>query len=217
MATIRVLDSQGKEKGSVELKSLAEPKPSVLHRVVVAEEANARQGTQKAKTRAEVRGGGRKPYRQKKTGRARQGSIRAPHYRKGGVVFAPVPRDYGKKVNKKERRLAMRAALTAQAEAGNVIVVDKIEFEAPKTKMASALLKAVGADAARVLVILSRHDETCVKAFRNLQNVVVRTAPAKSNQEREGRSQGFSTRDLLVAHRIVMAKDALDAIQEAWS
>lgn len=217
MATVKVLDSKGKEKGSVELAAPAEAKQSVLHRAVVAEEANSRQGTQKAKTRAEVRGGGRKPYRQKKTGRARQGTISAPHYRKGGVVFAPVPRDYTKKVNKKEKRLALKAALAAQAEAGTLIVVDKIEFGAPRTKDAAALLKAVGADAARVLVILATYDETSLKAFRNLPHVVVRTAPSKKDDETEAKSQGFSTRDLLVAQRVVIAKDALSAVQEAWA
>jgi large subunit ribosomal protein L4 len=217
MATIKVLDSKGKEKGSVDLKAPVEAKPSVLHRAIVSEEANSRQGTQKAKTRAEVRGGGRKPYRQKKTGRARQGSISAPHYRKGGVVFAPVPRDYGKKMNKKERRLALRAALATQADAGNLIVVDKIEFAAPKTKDAAALLKAVGAESRRVLVILPAYDENTLKAFRNLPHVEVRTAPSNSKQDEGAKSQGFSTRDLLVAHRVVIAKDALNAIQEAWA
>ncbi len=217
MTTVKIVDSKGKEKGSVDLQVSADVKQSVLHRAVVAEEANKRQGTQKAKTRAEVRGGGRKPYRQKKTGRSRQGSIRSPLHRKGGVVFAPVPRDYDKKVNRKERRLALQTALATQADAGKLIVVDKIEFSEPKTKDAVALLTAVGANSRRVLVILPAYDEIALKAFRNLPNVEVRTAPIRAKEGEPVRSQGFSTRDLLVAHQIVVAKDALTAIQEAWA
>src|SRR6185503_9030577 len=120
-----------------------------LHRTLVAETANARQGTQKAKTRSEASGGGRKPYKQKKTGNARQGTIRAPHYAHGGVAFAPVPRDYSKKVNKKERKLATISAFSVQANNGNVLVADKIAFGAPKTKEAADLLKAHGLDKVR--------------------------------------------------------------------
>lgn len=217
MATLKVLDAKGKEKGSVEVKS-SEAKNSVLHRAVVAEESNKRQGTQKAKTRAEVKGGGRKPYKQKKTGRARQGTVSAPHYAHGGVAFAPVPRDYDKKVNRKERRLALQTAFSVKAEAGDVIIVEKIEVKAPKTKDAVAMLKAWGADVRRVLVILPEYDEALVKSFRNLKNVEVRTAPARIKGVQEGpKTQAFSTRDLLVAHKVVVAKDALTAIEEAWA
>lgn len=217
MATLKVIDAKGKEKGSVEVKS-SEAKNSVLHRAVVAEEANKRQGTQKAKTRAEVRGGGRKPYKQKKTGRARQGTVSAPHYAHGGVAFAPVPRDYEKKVNRKERRLALQTAFSLKAEAGDVIVVEKIEVKTPKTKDAVAMLKAWGADVRRVLVIVQEYDEALVKSFRNLSNVEVRTAPARIKGDLEGpKTQAFSTRDLLVAHKVVVAKDALTAIEEAWA
>lgn len=218
MATLKVLDSSGKEKGTVTVASV-DTKRSVLHRAVVAEEANSRQGTQKAKTRAEVRGGGRKPYRQKKTGRARQGSIRSPQYAHGGVVFAPRPRDYEKRLNRKERRLALRSAFSARAEDGSLVVVERIAFQEPKTKEAAALLKNVGADASRVLVILPSYDQTALKAFRNLPNVEVRTAPTKKKEgvENSAKSQPFSTRDLLVARKIVVAKDALAAIEEAWS
>jgi large subunit ribosomal protein L4 len=218
MAKLKVVDTKGKEKGDVDLALMAVVKPSVLHRAVVAEEANNRQGTQKAKTRAEVRGGGRKPYRQKKTGRSRQGSIRSPLHRKGGVVFAPVPRDYSKKVNRKERRLALQSAFATQADQGRIIVVDKIDFDQPKTKLAVELLNSIGANVQRVLVILPSYDEVALKAFRNLRHVEVRTAPSKASKDGEQtRAQGFSTRDLLVAHKVVVSKDALAAIQEAWS
>ncbi len=219
MASLKVLNKAGKSAGEIKIgEALASAKASApaMYRAVIAEEANNRQGTQKAKTRAEVRGGGRKPYRQKKTGRARQGSIRAPHYYHGGVVFAPTPRDYSQKVNKKERRLAILGSLAARIESGDVIVVDSIQFGAPKTKEAFELLKNVGADEAkRVLVILPEHDKTCWLSFRNLPNVKVRTAPSKGDGK--GAAVGFSARDLLVAHKIVIAKDALDAIQEAWT
>lgn len=218
MAKVKIVDTKGKEKGDVELGLSADVSPSVLHRVVVAEEANNRQGTQKAKTRAEVRGGGRKPYRQKKTGRSRQGSIRSPLHRKGGVVFAPVPRDYSKKVNRKERRLALQAAFATQADQGKVIVVDKIQFDQPKTKSAVELLNAIGATARRVLVILPAYDEVALKAFRNLRHVEVRTAPCKTTKDGEqAKAQGFSTRDVLVAHQVVVSKDAMEVIKEAWS
>lgn len=202
----------------------AEAKVSTLHRVVIAEEANKRQGTQSAKTRSETRGGGRKPYKQKKTGRARQGSIRAPHYAHGGMAHAVKPRSYEHKVNKKERRLALKAALTARIDEGDVIMVDAIAFDTPKTKAAVAFLEKAGIAAAkRVLIILPEYDEATYKCFRNLRNgeatkIEVRTAPANVKAGADAvKTQSFSTRDLLVAHKIVMAKDALKKIEEAWA
>src|SRR5205823_7511148 len=115
-----------------------------IHRTILAEEANARQGTQKAKTRSETRGGGRKPYKQKKTGRARQGSIRSPQYAHGGMALAVAPRDYEKKVNRKERRAAILAAFADKMESGNVVVADKIVFAEPKTSQALSMLTALG-------------------------------------------------------------------------
>ena len=202
----------------------AEAKVSTLHRVVVAEEANKRQGTQCAKTRGETRGGGRKPYKQKKTGRARQGSIRAPHYAHGGMAHAVKPRSYEQKVNRKERRLALKAALTSRIEEGDVIMVDSIAFDTPKTKSAIAFLEKAGAAGAkRVLVVLPEYDEATYKCFRNLRNgddqkIEVRTAPANVKAGADAvKTQSFSTRDLLLAHKIVMAKDALKKIEEAWA
>lgn len=186
-----------------------------LHRVVVAEEANKRQGTQKTKTRSEVRGGGRKPYKQKKTGNARQGTIRAPHYAHGGMALALTPRDYEKKVNKKERRASILGVLGAQAEVGNVTIIDSLVFDAPRTKDATAFLKNLGLEGARrILIILPQYDEATYKSFRNLQNVEVRTAPTVDQSEK---SQAFSARDLMVAKNIIIVQAALDRIEEVWA
>jgi len=222
MAELQIQGKDGKAVGTHTLsKVIAEAKRSqaTAHRAVVAEEANRRQGTQSTLTRAEVRGGGRKPYKQKKTGNARQGTVSAPHYRHGGIVFAPKPRDYEKKVNKKERRAAMLGALAAHVEAGNVSVVDSIVFAEPKTKDAVALLTALGLnDQRRVLVVLPQYDQVTHKCFRNLANVTVRTAPSSSAGGAEAaKTAVFSTRDLLVAHKVVIAKDALTKIEEVWA
>lgn len=217
MAKLDVKNKDGKQVGQVELSAEflgAAVNPHVLHRTVVAELANARQGTQSAKTRSETRGGGRKPYKQKKTGNARQGTIRAPHYAHGGMALAVKPRDYDKKVNRKERRAAILGAFAEQANAGNVIVADGISFAEAKTKHAIAMLKALGlADVSRVLVILEQADDVTHKCFRNLPNVTVRTAPSA---DKDAKSAVFSARDLLVAHRVVIAKGALAKIEEVW-
>lgn len=219
MADIKVIRPDGQDAGTVAVSekiSGAAAKLVTTHRAVVAEEANSRQGTQKTKTRSEVRGGGRKPYKQKKTGNARQGSIRAPHYAHGGMALALSPRDYEKKVNKKEKRAAILGALSAHLEAGNVTVVETIAFTAPKTKDAVALLTAAGIakDQRRVLVILPQVDDATYKSFRNLPNVEVRTAPSN---EQGAKTNAFSTRDLLLAQKIVVAKDALARIEEVWA
>lgn len=219
MASLEVKGMDGKAVGKVELPNIDELKVSgaVLHRAIVAEEANSRQGTQSAKTRSEVRGGGRKPYRQKKTGNARQGSIRSPHYAHGGMALAVKPRDYTKKVNRKERRAALLGALAAKIAAGDVLVLDKIAFAEPKTKLGRKLLLDNGLGAARsLLVILQAYDETAFRSLRNLQNVTVRTAPG-SGAPAEGsvKTAGFSTRDLLLADKIILTRDALNAISGA--
>lgn len=216
MAELEIRNDKGKVVGKHQLAGPiadVEVSKAVLHRVVVAEEANARQGTQSAKTRSEVRGGGKKPYKQKKTGNARQGTIRAPHYAHGGMALAVKPRDYSKKVNRKERRLATIAAFSAKVADGSVIVADSITFAAPKTKDAQALLAAWGVnEIRRVLVVIPEHNEATLKSFRNIPNVTVRTAPS-----RDGKASSFSTRDLLVAHKIVIAKDALAKTEEVWT
>lgn len=222
MAELEIKSKAGKAVGkhSVSEKITgAKANMTSIHRVVVAEEANSRQGTQSAQTRSEVRGGGAKPYKQKKTGNARQGTRRAPHYAHGGVALAVKPRDYDKKVNKKERRAALIAALSAQVEGGNVIVVDQIVFAEAKTKQATEMLTALGlGKERRVLVILPEYDATTYKCFRNLPNVEVRTAPASTVGGKEApKTAVFSTRDLLVSRKIVVAADALARIEEVWA
>jgi len=218
MANLEIKSTAGKKVGTHTLSeaiAASKPDPSVVHRTVVAEEANSRQGTQSAKTRSEVRGGGRKPYKQKKTGNARQGTIRAPHFTHGGMALAVKPRDYDKKVNKKERRAAILGVLNAKIESGDLQVADQIVFTAPKTKDAAAFLAAFGvAEAKRVLVILPAIDEKTYRSFRNLPNVVVKTAPSTSA---EAKTDVFSARDLAVAHKIVVAQDALKQIEEVWA
>lgn len=218
MASIEVKSKDGKKVGSYDLSetlSGATASAVSLHRTIVAEEANARQGTQKAKTRSEARGGGRKPYKQKKTGRARQGSIRSPQYAHGGMALAVAPRDYEKKVNRKERRASILAAFASKMEAGDMIVADAIVFAEPKTRDAAAMLAALGvADSRRVLVVLPQYDQVTYRSFRNLPNVTVRTAPALPGEE--SKSVAFSARDLMVAHKVVIAQDALKKIEEVW-
>jgi large subunit ribosomal protein L4 len=222
MASIEIKDAHGKKVGSHDLSAALttiSASHTTIHRTVVAEEANSRQGTQSAKTRSETRGGGRKPYKQKKTGNARQGTIRAPHYAHGGMAFAVKPRDYSKKINRQERRAAILSSFAMHIEAGNVSIVDKIAFAEPKTKEAIAFLTAHGLnEVRRVLVILPEYDEVVLKCFRNLSNVVVRTAPASVKKGEEGpKTQAFSARDVLVAHKVVVVKDALARIEEVWA
>lgn len=218
MASLEIKDKKGKKVGTVEIaKSIgdAQPPDAVLHRTVVAEMANARQGTQSAKTRSDVKGGGKKPYKQKKTGHARQGTIRAPHYAHGGMAFAVKPRDYEKKVNRKERRSAILGALNAKIEAGSVVVADAISFAAPRTKDAAEMLKALElSQVKRLLIVLPAYDEMVLKCFRNMPNVTVRTAPSA---EKDAKTEVFSTRDLIVAHKVLIAKDALAKVEEVWA
>jgi len=220
MATLEIKDHKGKKVGSHEVNknlSAANPAEAVVHRTVVAEMANARQGTQSAKTRSEVKGGGRKPYKQKKTGNARQGSTRSPHYTHGGMALAVKPRDYDKKVNKKERRAAILGALNLKIETGALVVADSLSFAAPRTKDAATMLKALElSEVKRLLVVLPTHDETTLKCFRNMPNVTVRTAPAKGD-EKDAKTSVFSARDVMVAHKVLIAKDALAKVEEVWA
>jgi large subunit ribosomal protein L4 len=222
MASLEIKTAAGKAGGKVELGvKLTEATAShtSIHRAVVAEEANKRQGTQSAKTRSETRGGGRKPYKQKKTGNARQGSTRSPHYAHGSMALAVKPRDYEKKINKRERRAAILTAFASHVAAGNVTVAEKLLFTEPKTSEATKLIEAVGLkDARKILVILENYDEATFKSFRNIANVTVRTAPSSSAKGAEAaKTQAFSTRDLLVATNILVAKDALAKIEEVWA
>jgi large subunit ribosomal protein L4 len=175
MASVNVKTPAGAESGTVELEASIfgiEPNVPVMHQVVTAQLANRRAGTQSTKTRAEVRGGGAKPWKQKGTGRARQGSTRSPQWVGGGVALGPKPRSYAQRTPKKMVRLALRSALSDRAADGKVVVVDEWAFDTPSTKGAVAALAALGVEG-RVLVVLSRDDVVAWKSFRNLPRVHV--------------------------------------------
>jgi len=207
MSTIKVVNMSGVETGSVELSDAIfgiEPNMSVVHEVVKNHLANCRQGTQSALTRAEVSGGGRKPWRQKGTGRARQGSTRAPQWTHGGIVFAPKPRSYSYVLNKKVKRLALKSVLSSKVADGELIVVDKIEMSEIKTKEFRKFLDAVKADG-KAVVVTPEVDANVVKSARNLPGVV--TAPAKL----------INVYDLVNAKYLVVDKDALAVIEEVFA
>lgn len=179
MATIDIKDVAGKTVKSVELNDAVfgiEPNIHVMHTVVRAYRAGLRQGTANTKTRGEVRGGGKKPWRQKGTGRARQGSIRAAQWRHGGVVFAPKPRSYAKRMNNKEVKLAMRSALSAKLADGELVLVDDYGFEKPSTKAAVAMLKALGLEGKRLTIIVRDEDVNAYLSFRNIPKTFIITA-----------------------------------------
>ncbi|MBQ1898803.1 MAG: 50S ribosomal protein L4 [Ruminococcus sp.] len=207
MPNVQVLDMQGKKVSTVDLADSIfgiEPNAAVMHMMVVSYLANQRQGTQSALTRSEVSGGGRKPWRQKGTGRARQGSTRAPQWYHGGVVFAPKPRDYRFSVNKKVKRLAMKSALSAKAQAEEIIVIDKIAFDEIKTAKAAAMLSAVGSER-KALIVLPEIDEKAIKSYRNIAGV-------KTAQVNE-----LNVYDILNADKLIIAKDALTKIEEVYA
>ncbi|MDD6289519.1 MAG: 50S ribosomal protein L4 [Eggerthellales bacterium] len=175
MATIDIKDAKGQAAGTAELSATVfgvEPNIGVMHQVVRAQRASWRQGTSNTRTRGQVRGGGRKPWRQKGTGRARQGTIRAPQWVGGGTVFGPHPRSYEFKVNKKEIKLAMRSALSAKLADGQLTVVDQFGFEAPSTKAAVAALKALGLEG-RTTIVVGDEDINAYLSFRNIPTVNV--------------------------------------------
>ena len=207
MSTIKVLNMAGAEVGTVELKDSIfgiEPNESVVHEVVKNHLANCRQGTQSALTRAEVSGGGKKPWRQKGTGHARQGSTRAPQWTHGGIVFAPKPRSYSYVLNKKVKRLAMKSALSAKAAAGEISVVDSIKMDAIKTKDFRTFLGAVKAEG-KALVVTPAKDEIIVKSARNIPGV--ETAMANL----------INVYDILKAKYLVIDKEALAVIEEVFA
>jgi large subunit ribosomal protein L4 len=182
MAEITLKDRAGKDAGTVDLDDTVfgiEPNVPVMHQVVTAQLARRRAGTQSTKTRAEVRGGGAKPYRQKGTGRARQGSLRAPQFTGGGIALGPKPRSYAQRTPKKMIKLALRSALSDRASAGKVVVVDDWSFDAPKTKDAKAALAALGLEG-RVLLVVDRADAAAALSFRNLPDVQL-IAPGELN------------------------------------
>ena len=204
---MKVLNMAGAEVGTVELNDEIfgiTPNPVVVHEVVKNHLANCRQGTQSALTRAEVSGGGKKPWRQKGTGHARQGSTRAPQWTHGGIVFAPKPRDYSYVLNKKVKRLALKSVLSAKAASGELIVVDAIELPAIKTADFQKFLTAVKADGKAVVVTPEKND-TIVKSARNIPGVLTTTATI------------LSVYDLLNAKYLVLDQRALATIEEVFA
>ena len=172
MANVSVYNIEGKEVGKIDLSDAVfgvEVNEHLVHMAVVSQLANNRQGTQKAKTRSEVSGGGRKPWRQKGTGHARQGSTRAPQWTGGGVVFAPVPRDYSFKMNKREKRAALKSALTSRVEENKFIVIDEINFEEAKTKNFANILKSL--DVSKALVVLEDDNKNAELSARNIADI----------------------------------------------
>ena len=207
MSTINVLNMAGAVVGTVELNDAIfgiEPNTAVVHEVVKNHLANCRQGTQSALTRAEVSGGGKKPWRQKGTGHARQGSTRAPQWTHGGVVFAPKPRSYSYVLNKKVKRLAMKSALSAKAAANEIIVVDSIQLDSIKTKDFRAFLNAVKADG-KSLVVTPAKNEIVIKSARNIPGVETTMANL------------INVYDILKAKYLVIDKEALAVIEEVFA
>ena len=206
MPKATVVDMTGKKVGEVELSDAIfgiEPNQAVVHEAVKNHLANCRQGTQSALTRAEVSGGGIKPWRQKGTGRARQGSTRAPQWTHGGIVFAPKPRDYSYTINKKVRRLALKSALSAKAAEGNVIVVDGLNLGEIKTKAMKGFLDTVGAK--KAVVVTPEVNETVIKSARNIPGVVTTTAKI------------LSVYDIVNAGKFIVDKAALAVIEEVFA
>ena len=205
--TTKVFNMAGNHVGEVELSEGIfgiEPNVSVMHDVVKNHLANCRQGTQSALTRAEVSGGGKKPWRQKGTGRARQGSTRAPQWTHGGIVFAPKPRDYGYTLNKKTRRLALKSALSAKAQAGEIVVIDEIKMSIIKTSVFQKFLNAIKVNR-KALVITAEPNEMVVKSSRNIEGVQTTFANL------------INVYDILNANQLVLDKAALAKIEEVFA
>ena len=206
MANVAVYNIEGKEVGTMELNDAVfgvEVNEHLVHMAVVNQLANKRQGTQKAKTRSEVSGGGRKPWRQKETGHARQGSTRSPQWTGGGVVFAPTPRDYSFKMNKKEKRAALKSALTAKVEENKFIVIDEIALSEIKTKSIANMLK--GLDVSKALVVLEDGNVNAEISARNIADVKT----AKTNT--------INVFDVLKYNTVVATKAAVQAIEEVYA
>jgi len=206
MANVSVYNMEGKEVGTIELNDAVfgvTVNEHLVHMAVVQQLANNRQGTQKAKTRSEVSGGGRKPWRQKGTGHARQGSTRAPQWTGGGVVFAPVPRDYSFKLNKKEKRAALKSALTSRVQDGKLIVVDELKFEEIKTKKFKAVMDNL--KVSKALVVLADNDQKVVMSARNIPTV--KTTMVNT----------INVYDILKGDTLVLTKDAVAKIEEVYA
>ena len=206
MANVSVYNMEGKEVGTIDLNDAVfgvEVNEHLVHMAVVAQLANKRQGTQKAKTRSEVSGGGRKPWRQKGTGHARQGSTRSPQWTGGGVVFAPVPRDYTIRLNKKEKQAALKSALTSKVQEGNLVVVDELKFDEIKTKAFKTVMDNLNVEAG--IVVLADNDQNTVLSARNM--AAVDTALTNT----------INTYDIMKAKKVVLTKDSVAKIEEVYA
>ena len=207
MPSIDVYNVNGKKVSTVDLKEEIfgiEPNEAVVHTVLVNYLANQRQGTQSTKTRAEVRGGGRKPWRQKGTGRARQGSIRAPQWIKGGIALGPKPRSYKYRVNKKERQLAIKSLLSSKVLENNLVVVDKFDFKEIKTKQMATAMKNLKVEE-KAFVVLAASDEKVQKSARNLENV------------KTGSVNTINVYDLLKYKKLVLTVDTIKKLEEVYA
>ncbi|HIV93290.1 MAG TPA: 50S ribosomal protein L4 [Candidatus Eisenbergiella stercoravium] len=206
MANVVVYNMEGNEVGTIELSDAVfgvEVNEHLVHMAVVQQLANNRQGTQKAKTRSEVSGGGRKPWRQKGTGHARQGSTRAPQWTGGGVVFAPVPRDYSFKLNKKEKRAALKSALTSRVQANKLIVVDELKFDGIKTKSFKQVMDNLKVE--KGLVVINENDANVVLSARNLPTINTTLTST------------LNVYDVMKAGTVVLTKDAVKTIEEVYA
>ena len=206
MANVAVYNMEGKEVGTMELSDAVfgvEVKENLVHQAVVLQLANNRQGTQKAKTRSEVSGGGRKPWRQKGTGHARQGSTRAPQWTGGGVVFAPVPRDYSFKMNKKEKRLALKSVLTSKVQENKFLVLDELKFGEIKTKEMQKVLDNLKVD--KALVVIGDDSDNVVLSARNIPGVV--TASVNT----------INVYDILKYNTVIATKSSVASIEEVYA
>ena len=207
MANVSVYNMEGKEVGTIELNDAVfgvKVNEHLVHMAVVQQLANNRQGTQKAKTRSEVSGGGRKPWRQKGTGHARQGSTRSPQWTGGGVVFAPVPRDYSFKLNKKEKRAALKSALTDKVANGKLVVVDALTFDAPKTKEFAKVMTNLNVND-KALVVLNENNANVVLSARNIPTV------------KTSLTNTINVYDIVNAKTLVLTQDAVKTIEEVYA
>ncbi len=206
MASVAVYNMEGKEVGTIELNDAifgVEINEHLVHMAVVQQLANNRQGTQKAKTRGEVSGGGKKPWKQKETGHARQGSTRAPQWTHGGVVFAPVPRDYSFKMNKKEKRAALKSALTSKVQDSSLIVLDELKLDEIKTKKFIAVMNNLKVE--KGLVVLADNDKNVVMSARNLPTIDTTLV------------NSLNVYDVMKAKTVVLTKDAVTKIEEVYA
>ena len=218
MAKVAVYNIEGKEVEKIELNDAVfgvEINEHLVHMAVVAQLANKRQGTQSAKTRSEVSGGGRKPWRQKGTGHARQGSTRSPQWTGGGVVFAPKPRDYSVKMNKKEKAIAIKSALTAKLNDNKLVVVDKFELDEIKTKTVANILGNLKAE--KALIVTNGKNENLVLSAKNIPNVRTSSIEVLNNEDKREVRSTINVYDIMKYDTLVVTKDAVAAIEEVYA